>query len=133
MIFIHPSSHPSTGYKVTKIRDPTSTNLGLLFQIMYPEIADSVKPRKRFMSSFEQKLHPANRAVQYLLVAAEPYETVGFAIPSREILSEGDGGDEEAERVWEHWDPDSKVVSSPVASWSSSLFYGLLSQRRRRT
>lgn len=90
---------------MTKIRDPASSRLGLLFQIMLPEIKPDERPRKRFMSSFEQRKEAVNRNIQYFLVAAEPYETIAFAIPSKELVTE----DEEPDQIWESWDPDSKV------------------------
>ncbi|KAG5458163.1 MAG: hypothetical protein BJ554DRAFT_1667, partial [Olpidium bornovanus] len=94
------------GYKVTKVRDPITRQVGLLFQIQYPElnVVDAGRPRHRFMSAYEQKVEPANRSWQYLIFAAEPYENVAFKIQSREIdKSEG--------RFWMHWDPDSKQFS----------------------
>eukprot|EP00842_Homolaphlyctis_polyrhiza_P004524 jgi/Hompol1/5072/HPOL_001294-RA len=36
------------GYKVTKVRDPATKQLGLLFQVHYPEIGSGIKPRSRF-------------------------------------------------------------------------------------
>lgn len=92
------------GYNIKKIRDPSTNRLGLLFQIQLPEIAPNVKPVKRFMSSFEQRKEPINRAIQYFMVAAEPYETIAFAIPAREIVDV----DEDPESTWEFWDPDTK-------------------------
>lgn len=91
------------GYKVTKIRHATSRQLGLLFQIQYPEIGN-VTPRHRFMSAFEQKIEPANKAYQYLIFAAEPYETIAFKISSREIDVEGLDT-----RLWYLWDSDARV------------------------
>ncbi|KAI8849075.1 hypothetical protein BC829DRAFT_425389 [Chytridium lagenaria] len=89
------------GYKVTKVRDPMTRQMGLLFQVQYPEIGDEIRPRHRFMSAYEQKVETPNKAYQYLLVAAEPYETVAFKIQSKEIdKSEG--------KFWTHWDPDSR-------------------------
>ncbi|KAJ3223876.1 Splicing factor 3A subunit 2 [Clydaea vesicula] len=88
------------GYKVTKIRDPITRQLGLLYQIQYPEIGQ-VKPQHRFMSAFEQHIEAPNKNYQYLLFAAEPYETIGFKIQSREI-DRGEG------KFFTHWDPDSK-------------------------
>lgn len=72
---------------------------------MLPEIKPDERPRKRFMSSFEQRKEAVNRNIQYFLVAAEPYETIAFAIPSKELVTE----DEEPDQIWESWDPDSKV------------------------
>ena len=49
-------------------------------QIDYPEIVDGVIPRHRFMAAYEQKVEPPDRKWQYLLFAAEPYETIGFKV-----------------------------------------------------
>ncbi|XP_065313632.1 splicing factor 3A subunit 2-like isoform X2 [Gordionus sp. m RMFG-2023] len=73
------------GYKVTKQRDPDTGQCSLLFQIDYPEIAENVAPRHRFMSAYEQRVEPPDKKWQYLLFAAEPYETVSFKVPSREV------------------------------------------------
>ena len=54
----------------------------------------------RFMSSFEQKVEPADRHWQYLVIAADPYDTIAFKIPSQEILTEN-------EHFFTHWDVDS--------------------------
>ena len=51
----------------------------------YPEIVDGIEPRHRFMSAYEQHIEPPDRKWQYLLFAAEPYETISFKLPSREI------------------------------------------------
>ena len=37
-------------------------------------------PKHRFMSAYEQRVEPPDKAWQYLLVAAEPYETIGFKV-----------------------------------------------------
>ncbi|KAJ4769608.1 Splicing factor 3A subunit 2 [Rhynchospora pubera] len=92
------------GYRVTKQFDPETKQRSLLFQIEYPEIEDNAKPRHRFMSSFEQRVQACDKRYQYLLFAAEPYETVGFKIPSTEI-------DKAANKFFTHWDPDSKMFT----------------------
>ncbi|XP_078448921.1 splicing factor 3A subunit 2 [Lampetra planeri] len=89
------------GYKVTKQRDPESNQQSLLFQIDYPEIVDGVVPRHRFMSAYEQRVEPPDRRWQYLLFAAEPYETIAFKVPSREI-DKGEG------KFWTHWNKETK-------------------------
>ncbi|CAB1326632.1 unnamed protein product [Coregonus sp. 'balchen'] len=89
------------GYKVTKQRDPESGQQSLLFQIDYPEIAEGIGPRHRFMSAYEQRIEPPDRRWQYLLLAAEPYETIAFKVPSREI-------DKAESRFWTHWNKDTK-------------------------
>ena len=90
------------GYKITKNRDPITGQEGLLFQLQYPEIAPGVVPRVRFMSAYEQKVEdPPDKAYQYMLVAAEPYETCGFKLQARDI-------DRREDKHWEWFDPDSK-------------------------
>jgi splicing factor 3A subunit 2 len=41
------------------------------------------------MSSWEQTVEPKDPQFQYLLVAAEPYETIAFKIPNLPIDKEG--------------------------------------------
>ncbi|XP_061878690.1 splicing factor 3A subunit 2 [Entelurus aequoreus] len=89
------------GYKVTKQRDPESGQQSLLFQIDYPEVAEGIGPRHRFMSAYEQRIEPPDRRWQYLLLAAEPYETIAFKVPSREI-------DKAESRFWTHWNRETK-------------------------
>ncbi|KAH9374121.1 hypothetical protein HPB48_005390 [Haemaphysalis longicornis] len=69
------------GYRVTKQRDGETGQQSLLFQVDYPE--------------------PPDKKWQYLLFAAEPYETIAFKVPSREVdKSEG--------KFWTLWNRDSK-------------------------
>lgn len=49
-------------------------------QIDYPEVAEGIGPRHRFMSAYEQRIEPPDRRWQYLLFAAEPYETIAFKV-----------------------------------------------------
>lgn len=73
-----------------------------------PQIKVDVIPRRRFMSAWEQKREPPNKAYQYLIVAAEPYETIAFRIPAREIEDEADDA---GYWNWSYWDPDTKQYS----------------------
>jgi len=50
------------------------------FSFVYVEIAEGVGPRHRFMSAYEQRIEPPDRRWQYLLFAAEPYETISFKV-----------------------------------------------------
>lgn len=52
----------------------------MCLQIDYPEIAEGIMPRHRFMSAYEQRIEPPDRRWQYLLMAAEPYETIAFKV-----------------------------------------------------
>ena len=69
----------------------------LLFQVHYPSISEGVQPRHRLMSTFEQNVEQRDDKVQYLLFAAEPYETVAFKIPNQPI-------DRSTEKFFTHWD-----------------------------
>lgn len=54
------------------------------------------------MSAFEQRVEqPPDRAFQYLLIAAEPYETCAFKLQAREV-------DKSPGKFWTHYDPDTK-------------------------
>ncbi|KIO33754.1 hypothetical protein M407DRAFT_240909 [Tulasnella calospora MUT 4182] len=110
------------GYRVTKVRERIDYDQlgqritegdgppreGLMVQVHLPQIKEGVIPRRRFMSAWEQRKEPPNRAYQYLIVAAEPYETVAFRIPAREIEDEAE---DPTGWNWSHWDPDTKQYS----------------------
>lgn len=57
------------GYKIIKIREPVSQRMGLLFTVSLPEIKAGERPRRRFMSAFEQRREIPNKAFQYLVVS----------------------------------------------------------------
>jgi len=94
------------GYRVTKQYDPELKQRSIMFQIEYPEIEDNIKPRHRSMSSYEQNVQPCDKKYQYLLIAAEPYETISFKVPSTEI--------DKSTKFFSHWDPDSKIFTLHV-------------------
>ena len=92
------------GYRITKIKDPLTRRLGLLFQIEYPELIKDMQPRHRFMSSFEQHVETLDRAYLYVVFAADPYETIAFKILNGEI-------DRHEDRLLAHWDSDMRQYS----------------------
>lgn len=55
------------------------------------------------MSAYEQKVQPPDKRWQYILFAAEPYETIAFKIPSREV-------DKAEDKFWTLWNKDTKQV-----------------------
>lgn len=97
------------GYRVTKEFNPEDGTRGLLFQIEYPEIEQGEKPRHRFMSAIEQKKEATDWSYQYLLFAAEPYETICFKIPNREVDTS-----KKDVYLFRHWDADGKVYSLQI-------------------
>ena len=87
-------------YQVFKSRDDATQQRCLSFEVLYPRTQQ--QPRHRFMSAFEQKVDiPANRKYQYLLLAAEPYETIAFKIPN-EAIDKGEG------KFVTHWSAEDK-------------------------
>jgi splicing factor 3A subunit 2 len=60
------------GYRVTKVRDGDTGKEGMMVQVHLPQIKDGVVPRRRFMSAWEQKREPPNKAYQYLIVRPSP-------------------------------------------------------------
>jgi len=97
------------GYKVIKQKDPDTGQKSLLFHIEYPEIETGIQPRHRFMSAFEQKIETPDRNYQYLLFAAEPYETVAFKIPNKEIERDASGG----KFTW-NWDTSKQIFTLQI-------------------
>lgn len=87
---------------MVKQRDPETRQRSLLFELNYPDIEDDTQPRHRFMGAFEQRKERPDKAWQYLLFAADPYETVGFKIPSDPI-------DRREGRLFTDWNPTTKL------------------------
>ncbi|KAJ9460058.1 Splicing factor 3A subunit 2 [Diplonema papillatum] len=95
------------GYQVQRKRDPTSGQRILNFQVYYADIREGVTPRHRIMSAFEQKKEPPDNRYQYLLFAAEPYETIAFKIPGDEI--------EQGDSFFATWDKEKQVFTLEFA------------------
>lgn len=89
-------------YQVFKSREAETNQRCLSFELHYPDIEHGFQPRHRFMSAFEQKVElPPDRRYQYLLFAAEPYETVAFKIPNEPV-------DRGENRFVTFWDEEGK-------------------------
>jgi len=95
------------GYKVVKQKDPETNQKSLLFEIDFAEVDPTFVPKHRFMSSFEQKLEVPDQSYQYLLFAAEPYETIAFKIPNMEI-------DRNEAKFYCHWDKEKKIYTLQI-------------------
>ncbi|CAD7960331.1 unnamed protein product [Amoebophrya sp. A25] len=93
------------GYKVTKERDPNTKQKALLFEIEYPSIEKNVEPQLRWMSCYEQRKETPDDRFQYLLVAADPYETIAFKVPNMEV--------ENAKNTIK-WDPFKKIYTLQI-------------------
>ena len=73
------------GFRVERTQDTATGQRILRFEVDYPRIDEGIQPRHRLMSAFEQKVEPTDGKWQYLLIAALPYQTIGFKIPNEKI------------------------------------------------
>eukprot|EP00914_Ancora_sagittata_P031891 GHVO01064642.1.p1 GENE.GHVO01064642.1~~GHVO01064642.1.p1 ORF type:complete len:237 (+),score=31.72 GHVO01064642.1:29-739(+) len=94
-------------YRVTKMRNQSTEQKALLFEIEYPEIEENITPAHRFMSAFEQRVEPSDPKYQYIIFAADPYENIAFKIPNMEV--------DQAEGLYEYdWDNVTKKYSVQI-------------------
>ena len=93
------------GYKVTKMKNELGKNI--LFEIYYPNIEKDVVPRYRLMSSFEQRIEIPDEKYQYIIFAAEPYESIAFKIPNKEV-------DNSEDKYLCTWDEDNKTYTVQI-------------------
>lgn len=111
-------------YKVTKIRDVTNYQMGLLVNVKYPKIVLEIEPLFRFQNYYE--LSPKNQNMivsyidhnypedkdhdletyQYLVISAEPYENICLIIPGDKQIDRI--GDKMSDTYWWYWDKDIK-------------------------
>ena len=96
------------GYRVIKQMDPDNNQKSLYFEVDFAEIDPDFVPKYRIMSAFEQKLEAPDKTFQFLLFAADPYETIAFKIPNMEI-DRGDG------KLYVNWDKEKKVYTVQIA------------------
>jgi splicing factor 3A subunit 2 len=95
------------GYRVLRQRGEEG-QLILTFTIEYPNIGEGIKPRYRFMSAFEQKVELPDKNYQYILFAADPYDTIAFKIPNKDI-EKAVGPEIPGEtKFWTKWDEEAK-------------------------
>ena len=77
------------------------------FEIEYKEILEETRPAYRIVNAYEQKMEDPDNNFLYLLFAADPYETICFKIPNKEL--EGRNG-----KLTEIWDKKKKTYSVTV-------------------
>jgi len=63
------------------------------------------------MSSFEQRIEAHDKNYQYLLFAAEPYETIAFKLPNKEIEKNVGPTVPGESKFWTKWEEDTKTFS----------------------
>ena len=89
------------------MKDANTLQKSILFRIEYNKIGIGITPRYRLMSSYEQKIEMPNDKYQYIIFAAEPYETIAFKIPNFEV-------DNSEDKYLCNWDEDSKVYTVQI-------------------
>jgi len=108
-----PKPPPST-HKLPKIGDPgfniyrtknPSGSLSILFELTYDQIKKNTAPKYRIMSTFEQKMEAPDPRYQFVLFAAQPYNTVAFKIPNLPILED---------QIIEEWKPNEHLYTFQV-------------------
>lgn len=112
-------------FKVTKIRDTDTSKMGLLVNVKYPSTT-AEDPLFRIMSYYELSTKNQNVAVsylhkdasdkddiepndfQYLVITAEPYENICFAIPNDKEIDKPSELGQMSDTFWWYWDEDTK-------------------------
>lgn len=92
------------GYKLTKQKDSSSNEYSLLIEVNFSEISKDIIPNFRIVSTFEQKVEERDTNFQYIVIAADPYENIGFKVPSKQI-------DFSEEKHKEIWDENTKIYT----------------------
>merc|ERR1712224_1098490 len=115
------------GYRVTKQFNEATNQRSILFQVNYREIEKGYHPRHRFMTSYEQRQEPVNGNYQYIIFYAEPYDSIGFKVPSYQLdckptpkdcdLHPASTAESKTLGKWHfvNWDPDLKVYTLQIA------------------
>lgn len=112
-------------FKVTKIRNTETLQMGLLINAKYPN-ATAEEPFFRIMSYYELSTKNQNVALsyvhkeaqdkedadpnnwQYLVITAEPYENICFAIPNNKEIDKPAVLGQMSDTFWWYWDEDTK-------------------------
>eukprot|EP00127_Corallochytrium_limacisporum_P006444 Clim_evm34s227 gene=Clim_evmTU34s227 len=74
--------------EVTRLHDATTDQRGFLFQVYFPSIATEVIPQMRIVSAFEAG-RQEDPKWQYVVFAAEPYQSIGFRVPAGTFMEKG--------------------------------------------
>jgi len=97
-----PSNAPLPSHNVLKYSDPAVGKRAVCITVQVPNVPAGASPSHRLMNSHEQRVEPVNPKVLYLLVACEPYKTVGFKIPTQGL---------EQQNITTHWDVEKKTFT----------------------
>jgi splicing factor 3A subunit 2 len=60
------------------------------------------------MSAYEQRVELADPQYQYIVIAAEPYETIAIKVPNLEVDTTDISG------AFDHWDSDTKRFAMQI-------------------
>jgi splicing factor 3A subunit 2 len=91
-------------FNIYRTQNPTGS-LSILFELTYDQIRKGTTPKYRIMSTFEQKVEAPDPKYQFVLFAAQPYNTVGFKIPNMPI---------QEDQIIEEWKPTEHLYTFQV-------------------
>ncbi|KAH0789034.1 putative splicing factor 3A subunit 2 [Histomonas meleagridis] len=91
-------------FNIFKNKNPTGS-LTILFELTYDQIRKNTSPRYRIMSAFEQRVDSPDPNYQYVVFAAQPYNTVAFKIPNLPILED---------QIIHDWKPSEHIYTFQV-------------------
>lgn len=92
-------------YSIFKTKNP-SGSLTILFELTYDQIRKNTSPKYRFMSAYEQAIEtPPDPNYQFVLFAAQPYNTVAFKIPNYPVIEN---------QIIEDWKPRDHLYTFQV-------------------
>jgi splicing factor 3A subunit 2 len=89
-------------YRLSKSRRDGARQL--LLEVDFPEIEEECQPEFRIISCYEQRVEYPDRNYMYLLVAADPYSTIGFKVPNLEL-------DRGESRFFDSWDQERRLYT----------------------
>eukprot|EP00768_Dysnectes_brevis_P005800 gnl/Dysnectes_brevis/4344_a5789_702.p1 GENE.gnl/Dysnectes_brevis/4344_a5789_702~~gnl/Dysnectes_brevis/4344_a5789_702.p1 ORF type:complete len:223 (+),score=19.70 gnl/Dysnectes_brevis/4344_a5789_702:90-758(+) len=98
-------------FRLSEVRSPQTSSIsiskcGILFELELPRIREGVDPVWRIVSSFEQRVEAPDPSLQFLVVAAEPYESVAVRMPNRPVAADP--------AVHELWDKERKMYQLQI-------------------
>lgn len=91
-------------YNVYKNKD-ASGSLSILFEVNYEQIRRGTVPKYRIMSTFEQHVEPPDPKYQFVLFAAQPYNTIAFKIPNLPVMED---------KIIEEWKPNENLYTFQI-------------------
>ena len=98
------------GYSVMKRIDEINGKKSIVITVDLSEIKKGIIPLFKVMSSFEQQKEEPDERYLYVIIAAEPYQSIAFKIPNEEI----ERNEENGKFGSDHWDFVTKTYTVTI-------------------